>query len=237
MLVYDYIRSKHERQAYEELARYVQELRTEADEGPMEVPKYAESGVLYQYDELWQKNKDMAGWLSLEGTSLDYPVMLTPEEPEYYLRRAFDGSSSDSGSLFLDSTWTPESNHAIIYGHNMKNGTMFGNLLRYESSQYAQEHPVIRFDTLRQEGEYRVLAMFYNRDDDSSQAGFPYYKYADLSDPQRFAEYVSNVKAVSLYNTGVSAEYGDKLLTLSTCSYHTANGRFVLVAVQDGGEA
>ena len=169
----------------------------------------------------------------IEGTKLDYPVMYTPEDPEYYLHRAFDGSYALSGSLFLGADWSPEADHAIIYGHNMKNGTMFGSLGRYKKASYFRDHPVICFDTLTEEGAYEILGVFYSRVyTDADEGGFRYYQYTDLTAEEAFDAYVRQVKAASLYDTGVEAVYGDKLLTLSTCSYHTENGRFVVVARQ-----
>lgn len=196
-------------------------------------PKYAASGNLIQYDELWQQNQDMVGWLTVEGAEVDLPVMFTPNSPEYYLRRAFDGSYALSGSLFLAEGWSPEANHAIIYGHNMNSGDMFGKLDRYRDEEYAQAHSQLHFDTLTEEREYTVLTAFYSEvyplHDENA---FHYYRYTDLSDPEVFQEYLQRVRAVALYDTGAEPQYGDRLLTLSTCSYHKKNGRFVVVAFQ-----
>ena len=116
---------------------------------------------------------------------------------------------------------------------------MFGELDAYQSQEYAQAHPLIRFDTLREERVYQVLAVFRSRVYWQEERGvFRYYQYADLSSRESFEEYVAQVKRAALFDTGVEAAYGDELLTLSTCSYHTQNGRFVLVAVRlrDGGD-
>lgn len=234
------VRSLHaaqrERNANQFLAQQVQSAKQRiSTEGIKEeaVPpsKYAPSGNLIQYDELWQQNQDLAGWLTMEG--VDLPVMYTPEDPEYYLRRAFDGSYALSGSLFLAEGWSPQSNHAIIYGHNMNNGDMFGNLDRYRDKEYAQAHPLLRFDTLTEEREYTVLAAFYSQVyPQHDQDAFHYYQYTDLSAPEVFQEYLQKVQAAALYDTGARPQYGDRLLTLSTCSYHKKNGRFVVVAFQ-----
>lgn len=237
----DLFQSAKEQSANDELALQVHEART-ALAGPVSKPddpsqpepppKYAASGNLYQYDALWQMNQDMAGWLFIEGTRIDLPVMCTPKNSEYYLRRAFDGSYARGGCLFLGKGWTPESNSAIIYGHNMKNGSMFGTLDLYADGDYAKDHPIC-FDTLKEEGEYTVLAAFYSRVyTDKDQGVFRYYQYTDLSEEETFLSYVSQAKEASLYDTGVEARYGDRLLTLSTCSYHQKDGRFVVVAVQ-----
>ncbi len=189
------------------------------------------------YEALAAENPDFVGWLSIPGTVVDYPVMWTPKEPEYYLRRAFDGSDAVSGSLFVGAGCEPEGVHVIVYGHNMKDGSMFGSLLDYKLADYAAVHPVIRFDTLSRSGEYRILAAFYSHAYTPGEEGFRYYRYTDLSGREDFEAYVRQAKAAALYDTGVTAEYGDRLLTLSTCSYHRENGTFVVVAAAPGGGA
>ena len=162
--------------------------------------------------------------------------MYTPSDTEYYLHRAFDGSYAASGSLFLGEGWTADANHAIVYGHNMKNGTMFGELDRYQSLEYARDHPDIRFDTLREERTYTVLAAFYSRAYGPGDTNaFRYYQYTDLSDEETFEEYLAQVRSAALYDTGAEVQFGDRLLTLTTCSYHRKNGRFVVVACQKAG--
>lgn len=183
------------------------------------------------YIELKEENSDFFGWLSIEGTQLDYPVMFTPDRPQYYLRRDFYGNSSNSGVPFLDDNYTEGCGNYLIYGHNMHNGTMFATLLSYEDKQFWQEHPTINFDTLNEQRTYAILGVFFEeiRDYDS-QEGFLYFEYIDVSNEEVFNEYITRVKSISLYDTGVQANYGDQLLTLSTCSYHTDGGRFVVVA-------
>lgn len=187
--------------------------------------------MLPSYAALYAENSDLFGWIQIDGTDLNYPVMYTPDDPEYYLRRAFDRSKSTSGVPFLDGECPEDGRNYLIYGHNMKNGTMFSALLSYTEQEFYEEHPLIRFDTLFEKGEYEVMAVFYAKVyDTGDQEVFRYYQYTDLSSPERFQDYVAQVEAASLYDTGVTAEYGDQLLTLSTCSYHTDNGRFVVVA-------
>lgn len=183
------------------------------------------------YTALKEENNDLFGWVKIAGTKVDYPVMCTPQEPEYYLRRAFDKSDSISGVPFLDGNCTEGGNHYLVYGHNMKNGTMFHALLNYAEPEFWKEHPNITFDTLQENGTYTVIGAFYSRvyyQDETDV--FRFYAYPDLSDPALFSEYTENVAASSLYDTGETAEYGDTLLTLVTCSYHTGNERFVVVA-------
>lgn len=226
MFIRDVYRGEKEKAANRELQEQLRQTE-------LTMPEKGESsnGMLPQYEELWRQNNDLAGWLSIEDTPINYPVMYTPENPEYYLRRAFDHSKAVSGSLFIDGSCTLDGNHFLIYGHHMKNGTMFGTLSEYADKDYAQKHPDIHFDTLYDQGVYEVMAAFYSRaytEEDTNV--FRYYQYTDLSDPDTFAEYVREVKDASLYDTGIDANYGDTLLTLSTCDRHVEDGRFVVVA-------
>lgn len=184
-----------------------------------------------RYMELKKSNPDFFGWLSIEGTVLDYPVMYTPNDPEYYLHRNFDGEYSYSGVPFIQGDCREGCGNYLMHGHNMKNGSMFAGILFYKDKSYWKEHPVISFDTPYENGEYEVMSAFYSKVYMSDEENvFKYYKYTDLSDKKVFDEYAKQVKAAALYDTGVDAEYGDEFITLSTCAYHTENGRFVVVA-------
>lgn len=193
-----------------------------------------ETGILRKYLALYQRNQDLFGWLEIEGTRINYPVMYTPGEQEYYLRRAFDGSDSNGGTLFLDTRYSENGNLYIIYGHKMRNKTMFGTLTSYSEESYFEKHPVILFDTLYGEGEYEVVAAFYGEIYDEGEEGFRYYEYGTLDSKERFAEFQGGVEEAALYDTGNTLTYGDTVLLLSTCSYHTENGRFVVVARKKG---
>lgn len=193
----------------------------------------AQSGqtVLAQYSPLYEQNGDLFGWIRIEDTPIDYPVMYTPEDPERYLRRDFDGNYSVSGVPFVDGECVDGGNYYIIYGHHMKNNAMFGTLPYYKDKSYWEEHRIIHFDTLYEKREYEIFAAFYSKVYDSSdQTAFKYYLYHDLTSQEVFEEYVRRVKVSSIYDTGAAVEYGDELLALSTCNYHTDNGRFVVVA-------
>ncbi len=238
MLLRDSIRSKHEKEANLMLAQKVRQAvkMQEEDSAPEPLSEEREGDfILPEYGELWEQNQDLSGWLTIEDLGIDYPVMNTPDDPEYYLRRGFDKEEAVSGSLFIGEGWSPEGGNTIIYGHHMKDGTMFGKLDEYSNWEYAKEHPLIRFDTLTEKGEYQVIAAFYSQIHSLEEKdAFRYYWYIDLSDKKRFEEYITKVKAASIYDTGVEAVYGDKLLTLSTCSYHAKEGRFVVVARKTG---
>lgn len=223
MALYTFAMQEKEKALFRELSASV---RAEAND---ELNGESNDGLNYM--SLYQQNADFFGWLRIGGTSLDYPVMYSPSRPQYYLRHAFDGSYSESGVPFIDERCPKEGNYYLIYGHHMKNKTMFSELPQYESQIYCQKHPIISFDTLTEKGEYRVIAAFYSRIyDDEQKDVFRYYDYTDLSDEAVFKHYMAQVKAAAIYDTGASADFGDKLLVLSTCSYHIEDGRFVVVA-------
>lgn len=181
---------------------------------------------------LLDQNPDLAGWLSIEGTVIDYPVMFTPQDEEHYLQRNFDGKPDKNGSLFIQKDcdpFTPGTN-IIIHGHNMKSGRMFGDLDKYKKESYWEKHPVIRFDTLYEQGEYEIIAVFLSQVYNRSDEVFKYYQFIRADTQAEFDDYVGNIKCLALYDTGVSAHYGDSFITFSTCAYHVPNGRLVVVA-------
>lgn len=187
--------------------------------------------VLEEFDNLLVKNKSIVGWIQIEDTGIDYPVLQSKNE-EYYLDHNVDQEKDNNGSIFIDaqcSIW-PRSQNIIIYGHNMKSGKMFGSLDNYKDRKYCEKHPVIRFDTLYEKGKYRVMYVFNDVVHEESEVTFKYYQFIDANSAQ---EYMSNMKEMaekSLYETGVESYYGDSLITLSTCDYSEGAERFVVVA-------
>lgn len=240
MLIHDFVRSAREQAANEALVQRVEqevslgEGTSETSNGNSTSAQASEQERNYQ--PLVQENSHLAAWLMIEGSEVDYPVLYTPEEPEHYLRRAFDGSYALSGSLFIGANSSPDGSNIIIYGHNMNDDSMFGSLDSYASEDYAREHQEIIYDLIQTDGSYKrltfeVMAAFYSRIYSVDEKNvFRYYYSTDLSDPDAFQYYIEEVMSASLYDLGVTAEYGDRLLTLSTCSYHTEDGRFVVVA-------
>lgn len=234
VIAWNWIRSYQEKQTYSSLASQVRDIAQLQSIGDSDVEDNEEAdgySRLNAYIQLADENPDMAGWITIPGTGVDYPVMYTPEEPEYYLRRNFYGEYAVCGSIFVGEGCAPDGIHTILYGHNMDDGSMFATLLDYQEEEFAKEHATILYDTLEEEGEYQVVGAFYSEAYASDEKDvFRYYRYTDLSDPEVYEEYVHQVKEISLYDTGVTPQPGDKLVTLSTCSYHTADGRFVVVA-------
>lgn len=182
------------------------------------------------FDKLKSMNGDFFGWLKIDDTNIDYPVMYTPDEPERYLHMNFDREYSDSGELFLDAECDPEGYHYLIYGHHMNDGSMLGSLPKYEDKDYYDAHKTFRFDTMNERGEYEIFAVFYSQIYDENDDVFKYYENTNLNDEATYQNYVNNVKSLSIYDTGITPTYGEKIVTLSTCNYHTDNGRFVICA-------
>lgn len=183
-----------------------------------------------QYQKLFQQNNELAGWVSIEGTNINYPVMYTPEKPDFYLKHNFEKAYSAYGVPYIAEHCSPfePSDNILIYGHQMKNGTMFSGLLEYEDKSFYEKHKTVRFDTLAEQAEYEVIAAFKTTVYDG--AGFPFYLFANAETEKAFQDYVDKCKSLSLYDTAATAQCGDKLVTLSTCEYSRKNGRFVVVA-------
>ncbi|MDE5907319.1 MAG: class B sortase [Lachnospiraceae bacterium] len=187
--------------------------------------------LLARYAALYEQNKDMVGWLAIEGTKIDYPVVRGMDN-EYYLHHNFYGDEDKYGCLFVKDIAdvdTPGANF-VIYGHNMKDGAMFGELDFYQQKDFWKEHPFISFDTLYEERSYEIIAVFFSQVYEKEENIFKYYDFYEAETQEEFVTYYENIKKLSLYDTGVEASYGDTFLTLSTCAYHVDDGRFVVVA-------
>ena len=187
--------------------------------------------VLEEYQTLYNKNKKMVGWIKIEDTKIDYPVLQTVNN-EYYMDHNFNQEYDRNGSLFLDKDCdiVHRNTNLIIYGHHMKSGKMFGGLNKYSSQEYCKEHPNIQFDTIYERGTYEVMYVFRSRIYNEDEVVFKYYQFLDAASAQEFNSNMQEMAALSLYDTGVTASYGDQLLTLSTCDYSEEDGRFVVVA-------
>lgn len=184
------------------------------------------------YADSFLANKDMAAWLRIPGTNIDYPVMWTPEDETYYLYRAFDGSENKNGCLLLDtdSCLAPLTTNLIIHGHNMKSGAMFGNLTDYEDQDFYEKHKNIILYTEECQRNYEVIAVFRSQVYRKTDEVFKFYKFFQADTLEEFDDFYNNIKQLSQYDTGVTAEFGDHFLTLSTCVYHVEQGRLVVVA-------
>ena len=180
---------------------------------------------------LYLENADMVGWIQIEGTNIDYPVMQTPADPDYYLHHDFEKNYTDYGCPFAQVNCDVQapSDNVILYGHNMKDGSMFADLAKYRSKDFWQVHKTVWFDTAVGGYAYEIFAVIHTTVQADAADAFPFYWFVDAASPEEFADYVSACKAQALYDTGISAQYGDKLLTLSTCDNITDNGRWLVI--------
>ena len=189
-----------------------------------------ENGILLEYAPLYEKNPDMAGWLTIEGTRINYPVMHTPGRPDYYLERDFDRNYNPWGCLYAREECDLEepSDNVTIYGHHMKDGSMFAGLNAYTSRDFWQEHRYIRFDTIRAHHTYEIFAVFTTTA--SEGQGFDYHNFINAAGEIDFDTFIAKCLSLSLYGTDIVPEYGDKIICLSTCEYSQTNGRLVIAA-------
>ena len=212
----------------------VPEVMPTATPGPTlePTPEPTPEPVEHPYKEAFLQNADTAAWIQVPGTVIDYPVMWTPADEEYYLYRGFDKKKNQNGCLILDtdSCTNPLSTNLIIHGHNMKSGAMFGSLLKYDSVDYYNEHKNIILYTEDVQRNYEIVAVFRSQIYKTTDQVFKFYKFFNATTQEEFDNFYNNIKAMSLYDTGVTAEFGDNFITLATCTYHVTNGRFVVVA-------
>lgn len=201
------------------------------DEDSDENGEENEPEVLEDYKTLLNMNKDLIGWLKIADINIDYPVMQTNDNT-YYLDHNFDKKYDKNGCLFLDYQCDVinRNTNLIIYGHNMQSGNMFGNLDKYSSEEYYKEHPKFEFDTIYEKGAYEIVYVFRSKIYNEDAVVFKYYQFLDVQSEKEFDSNMAEMAKLSLYDTGITPQYGDELLTLSTCDYQENNGRFVIVA-------
>lgn len=177
--------------------------------------------------ELYKINNDIVGWIKIDNTNIDYPVMQTKGSSNYYLRRNFYKQYSILGTPYIAENCDIEtSDNLIIYGHHIRGNKMFGELENYKSKEYYNAHKIIKFYTMKEKAEYEIIAVFKT----VAYTGFQYYKFYDAENEREFNTFIQKCKELSFYNIEKKAVYGDKLITLSTCEYSNQNGRLVVIA-------
>lgn len=202
------------------------------DDNATQIKKIKGAEILPKFLANYDKNPQFAGWIKIEDTMIDYPVMKPAEDNYFYLTHGPDGSRSKYGAIYMDisSDLLNPSTNLILYGHYFRDGSMFGTLKNYKNENYYKEHAIIKFDTLYEEGVYEIISVFTSKVYKKDQNVFKYYQYTNIQSKAKFDEYVSNVKKLSRYEIKETAEYGDSLITLSTCDDWTENGRIAVVA-------
>ena len=190
-----------------------------------------ETERMLQVKELQGQNADIIGWLEIENTNINYPV-LQGTDNSYYMTHNYKKENSKNGAIFLDANynWNIPSNNLLIYGHNLGNGMMFQELLKYEKESFYQEHPIIRFTTTEEDAQYEIISVFKSRVYHKSEKNvFRYYFFLNNESEEEYNQFVKNAKNASLYSIDTTANYGDQLITLSTCSYYVEDGRLAVV--------
>lgn len=180
---------------------------------------------------LQEENEDIVGWIEIEDTNINYPV-LQGDDNEYYLTHNYKKEKSQKGSIFLtkDYDWSLPSDNLLIYGHNIMNGLMFQDLLKYSDEEFYESHPVIRFTTENEDMEFEIFSVFKSRVFYKSERNvFRYYDFINADTEEEYNEFVENAKKSSLFDNDITTKYGEQLITLVTCSYHTEDGRFVVI--------
>lgn len=204
--------------------------------------------VLSTYEEQYAQNDDLIGWITIDGTPIDYPVVQA-EDNFYYLDKDINHEFTKNGSIFADyqCEFTSRTRPAniILYGHNMRTGPSFAKLTTYypwytgtASLQQYLTSPTVKFDTIWEEGTYKIFgAMFVNTKEEHGEV-FKYYKQRKITNEEEFYTYIAKIMDRSVFYTDVDLEYGDEILTLSTCYYPVGqiDTRFVVFArrVRDG---
>ncbi len=215
-------------EAFAEIAQVVENAE-QKEEPPKDEPVSEGEDILAKYKELYLQNEDMAGWIAIDGTTINYPVMQSRNKPNFYLKHNFEKQYSDLGVPYIQEDCDlAASDNLVIYGHHIKGGRMFGALEEYKSKSFYEKHKTIQFDTLTEQAEYEIIAVF--KTVAYSSAGYRYYDFVNAENEKEFDDYIGKCKEIALYDTGVTAKYGDRLITLSTCEYSAQNGRLVVVA-------
>lgn len=213
-----------------EAARQEREEEAGEEEEPKEIPD-----ILPEYKKIYAENEDLVGWLQIEGTSINYPVLQsdTEADSQFYLTHSFAKKKDKNGSLFMDyrNDFLNRDTNIIIYGHNMKSGAMFGSLKEYLEEGYLEEHKKIQFDTIYERGTYEVIGAFLSEVSFQDEYTFRYYNFLNAKNESEFEAFCVNVMQLDALKKGtLDAKYGDELLTLSTCSSYTDEGRMFIIA-------
>ncbi|MBQ5851219.1 MAG: class B sortase [Lachnospiraceae bacterium] len=228
MTLYTYYENRELKQSAENVRLRVEKLF----DGQTNIKAQDNEEYTSPYKELFDANKDMIAWISIPETNIDYPVMHTPSDEQFYLHRNFFGEEDKNGTLFLDRRCNINDNedNLIIHGHHMKSGAMFGSLPKFLNEEYKNKHSQIYLYTRDEERVYEIIACFTSKLYRQDSEGFKYYEYIDLNSAEQLEAFNEGIKQLNKYSTTPDFKQGDEFITLSTCSYHTKNGRLAVVA-------
>lgn len=245
-LISYFVETARQSEQYDDLSSIVESIRqdmatspssTDASGNPIATSGTEAAGddspILPEYRPLYEMNNDLVGWIHVPGTRVDYPVCQNVREKDYYLYRNFEKKDSKDGCIYVReacNVFTPSDN-VVIYGHRMNSGAMFADLMNYRSKSFWETHQTLTFDTIYEHHTYQIIAVFITSG--NSGQGFPYHQFNTARNQKEFDNFIKTVHELQLYDTGLTAQYGDMLITLSTCTpryEQPANGRFVVVA-------
>ena len=222
--------TRQTKELYDKLAQQTSEPQFDTK---VEISQKNSFGINTKIQKLQQQNEELVGWLKIDGTVIDYTVMQTSADNDYYLTNDFERNDNVHGTPFLDVNCSLEtSDNLIIYGHNTKDGTMFQNLELYQDPAFCTSNEWISWDTLEKSTRYRVV--FVIEISKIETETFPYYDYMDLSDKDRYQEFLDGCNEYAIWKSSELPHTGTKLLTLSTCDFSKEDGRLVIVAAADG---
>ena len=234
MMVFNHFKEANTQdELYDNLAQSVEQNETNPNtEAAADETQNGEITILPEYAELYQQNNDLIGCISIDDTKINYPVMQSVSNPDFYLKHGFDKGYTNYGCPYVGENCDviKPSDNLIIYGHHMNDKSMFAGLMKYADKSFWKKHKTIQFDSLTEKGKYEVVAAFKTEVYTDSPNSFRYYDFVNADTADEFNAYITKCKELALYDTGVTAEYGDKLITLSTCEYSRNNGRMVVVA-------
>ena len=187
-----------------------------------------ENEITTGYDKLFNLNTDMIAWLKIEGTNINYPVMQTKNKPDYYLNKNFYKEQSTWGTPYMEEECDINtSSNLIIYGHHINNNNMFGELEKYKSKDYYNNHKIITLITKNETRKYEIITVFMSTVYENHD--FKYYEFINYKTKQDLDDFIEECKRKAFYDTEVEYAKGDKFITLSTCEYSNKNGRLVVV--------
>lgn len=218
--IYEWYLSNQNRAIYEKVNKTEQIIQAE------------ETTNIKKLEQLKKENSDIVSWIQINDTTINYPILQTNNN-EYYVTHNYLKEKSRYGSIFLkaECDLLDKNSNLIVYGHHMKDKQMFYPLIKYINKDYYEKHKTIQITTLEEECTYTIMSVFKSRvfyEDEKDV--FKYYNYTDLKDEKKYEEFIKKCKEIEIYDTGVTAKYGDRLLTLITCDYSQKNGRLVVVA-------
>ena len=212
--------NKKQENNFEELIEIVEQTNPE--------DKKQEETVI-NIDNLYAINSDIVGWLRINDTTINYPIMQIKSNPNYYLHRDFYKKYSSYGTPYMSEECNINtSDNLVIYGHHMNHKKVFGALENYKSKEFYENHKVIEFTTLEEMKKYEIFAVF--KTVVYSKNTFKYYNSVNFSNEDEFNTFVNKCKELSFYETNIKPKYHDKFITLSTCEYSNKNGRLVVIA-------